>query len=79
MLYSWQEHFYTRRLLVDVDTEIDSYYIALAVVDVLYHLTRLNVMGHEFGHWVMFNDISGNPNSVMYGSYNCQRWDSKVI
>lgn len=35
------------------------------------------VMRHEFGHWVMFDDVwYWNPSSVMFGCYDCQRWDS---
>ncbi|MEM4175459.1 MAG: hypothetical protein QXT56_04390 [Candidatus Nitrosocaldus sp.] len=64
--------------LVDVDTEINSYYsYASSGRCTVPPYTLDYVMRHEFGHWVMFDDVFyWNPSSVMYGGYHCQRWDS---
>lgn len=54
--------------LVDVDTEINSYYsYSSSGRCTVLPYTLDYLMRHEFGHWVMFNDISGwYPSSVMY-------------
>ncbi|MCS7141026.1 MAG: hypothetical protein NZ888_02435 [Candidatus Nitrosocaldus sp.] len=64
--------------LVDVDTEINSYYrFSSSGRCTTPPYTLDYVMRHEFGHWVMFNDVwYTSPSSVMYGGYDCNRWNS---
>jgi len=64
--------------LVDVDMEINRAYDFTANGRCSTPPYTLDyVARHEFGHYIMFNDVLFlNPSSTMYGAYNCSRWDS---
>jgi hypothetical protein len=64
--------------IVDADMEINRYYNFVSWGRCSTPPYTLDyVARHEFGHYVEFRDILGwFPNSTMYGSYNCERWNS---
>jgi len=68
--------------LVDADMDINRAYSFISSGDCLSeYLSNRYILDyvarHEYGHYVMFNDVwFQNPSSTMYGGYSCSRWNS---
>lgn len=63
--------------LVDTDMEINRGYKFVSYGRCTGQPYTLDyVARHEFGHYVMFNDVWWtNPSSTMYGGYDCNIWN----